>query len=47
LNPETAHAGIAGFELIDEAPAAIVATAPDGTLTAWNRGAEQLFGCTS
>jgi PAS domain S-box-containing protein len=45
--PETAHAGIAGDELIDEAPAAIVATAPDGTLTAWNRRAEQLFGYTA
>ena len=45
--PETAHAGIAGSELIDEAPAAIVATAPDGTLTAWNRRAEQLFGYTA
>jgi PAS domain S-box-containing protein len=47
LNPETAHAGIAGSELIDEAPAAIVTTAPDGTLTVWNRGAEQLFGYTA
>jgi PAS domain S-box-containing protein len=47
LNPETAHAGIAGRELIDEAPAAIVTAAPDGTLTAWNRGAEQLFGYTA
>jgi len=45
--PETAHAGIAGSNLIDEAPAAIVATAPDGTLTAWNRRAEQLFGYTA
>jgi len=46
-SPETAHAGIAGSALIDEAPAAIVATAPDGTLTAWNRRAEQLFGYTA
>ena len=45
--PETAHAGIAGSVLIDGAPAAIVATAPDGTLTAWNRRAEQLFGYTA
>jgi len=45
--PETAPAGIAGSELIDEAPAAIVATAPDGTVTAWNRRAEQLFGYTA
>jgi PAS domain S-box-containing protein len=47
VNPETAHAGIAGSELIDEAPAAIVATAPDGTLTTWNRAAERLFGYTA
>ncbi|HEY2868959.1 MAG TPA: PAS domain-containing protein, partial [Gaiellales bacterium] len=45
--PDTARAGIAGSELIDEAPAAIVATAPDGTLTVWNRRAEQLFGYTA
>ena len=42
--PETARAGITGSALIDEAPAAIIATAPDGTLTAWNRRAEHLFG---
>jgi PAS domain S-box-containing protein len=47
VNPDTAQAGITGSELIDEVPAAIVATAPDGTLTAWNRGAEQLFGYTA
>jgi PAS domain S-box-containing protein len=47
VNPDAAQAGITGSELIDEVPAAIVATAPDGTLTAWNRGAEQLFGYTA
>jgi PAS domain S-box-containing protein len=47
VNPETAHAGIAASELIDEVPAAIVVTAADGTLTAWNRGAERLFGYTA
>jgi len=45
--PDTAPAGIVGPGLIDEAPAAIVATAPDGALTTWNRRAEQLFGYTA
>jgi PAS domain S-box-containing protein len=42
--PEIALAGIAGAELIDQAPAAIVVTDRDGAIVSWNRRAERLFG---
>ncbi len=39
-----ASAGIAGADLIEQAPAAIVVTERDGTVVTWNRQAERLFG---
>jgi len=33
--------------LLDESPDAIIATAPDGTVVYWSRGAERMFGYTS
>ncbi len=39
-----ASAGIAGADLIEQAPAAIVVTDRDGTVVTWNRQAERLFG---
>ena len=49
LAPERAGAGDAGAtatlrNLLDSAPAAIVTSARDGSITTWNRAAERLFG---
>jgi PAS domain S-box-containing protein len=41
---EIALAGIASAEVIERAPAAIVATNANGTIVAWNHQAERLFG---
>jgi PAS domain S-box-containing protein len=42
--PEIALAGIAGADLIEQAPAAIILTDSDGVIVTWNRQAERLFG---
>ena len=42
--PDTEFAGIAGADLIEQAPAAIVVTDADGAIVTWNRQAERLFG---
>jgi PAS domain S-box-containing protein len=42
--PEITLAGLAGADLIAQAPAAIVVTDRDGAIVTWNRQAERLFG---